>query len=306
MIFLIVGLGSIARKHIVAIKSLHPDAEIIALRSNNGDCGVEDVKNIYNLSELNIVPDYIFITNPTHLHENAIRSCLLFNKPMLIEKPLFSDANNKEDLLCEIKKKGTNTYVACNIRFHPALAYLKKNIEIQKMRINEVNVYCGSYLPDWRPGNNFRNHYSANAEMGGGVHLDLIHELDYCIWLFGLPLENYRLQLSNMSSLNISAYDFANYLLRYENFCINITLNYYRPMPKRVIEIVTDRGVIECDLIRCRVTKNGQEVFYDDKFKMQDTYNEQLRFFLTQIKDGKSIMNNAFEAFSILKIALDE
>lgn len=305
MIFLIIGLGSIARKHIEAIKYIHPEADIFALRSSMGVSGVEGVKDIYNLSELNIVPDYILITNPTHLHEEAIASCLAFHKPMLIEKPLFSSTHDKNGLLAEIKNKGIATYVACNMRFHPALVYLKEALEIQKMRINEVNVYCGSFLPDWRPGKDFRNCYSANAEMGGGVHLDLIHELDYCIWLFGTPMDK-RVLLRNMSSLNISACDFANYLLSYKDFCVNITLNYYRSVPKRVIEIVADGIVIECDLITCRVTKNGEEVFHDDKFKMQHTYNEQLRFFLTHLQEGQPIMNDADEAFSILKLALNE
>lgn len=97
MIFLIIGLGSIARKHIEAIKYIHPEADIFALRSSMGVSGVEGVKDIYNLSELNIVPDYILITNPTHLHEEAIASCLAFHKPMLIEKPLFSSTMIKTD-----------------------------------------------------------------------------------------------------------------------------------------------------------------------------------------------------------------
>lgn len=305
MIFLIIGLGSISRKHIEAIKYIHPESDIFALRSSTGVSGVEGVKDIYNLSELNIVPDYILITNPTHLHEEAIASCLAFHKPMLIEKPLFSSTNDKNGLLTEIKNKGIATYVACNMRFHPALVYLKEALEIQKMRINEVNVYCGSFLPNWRPGKDFRDCYSANADMGGGVHLDLIHEIDYCIWLFDMP-SDIRAIRRNSSSLEINAADFGHYLLLYNKFCVSITLNYYRRTAKRGIEILTDDGVIECDLLTSKVTENGKEIFFDKKFTIKQTYIDQMKFFLSNIHSGKPIMNNVNEAFSILKLALYE
>lgn len=305
MIFLLIGLGSIARKHIDAIKYLHPNAIIIALRSSRNGISVQAVTDIYHLSELDKKPDYILITNPTYLHEDAIVNCLEFGKPLMIEKPLFSDTNEKEQLLERIKRKDLPTYVACNMRFHPSLKFLKRLIETRNLRINEVNVYCGSYLPNWRAGENFRDCYSANAEMGGGVHLDLIHEIDFCIWLFDTP-SSIRAIRRNSSSLNISAADYGNYLLLYNNFCVSITLNYYRRIPKRLIEIITDDAIFECDLLTSKVIENGNEIFFDKNFTLQQTYIDQMNFFLTNIQSEKPIMNNVNEAFSILKLALNE
>lgn len=305
MIFLLIGLGSIARKHIDAIKYLHPNAIIIALRSSRNGISVQGVTDIYHLSELDKKPDYILITNPTYLHEDAIVNCLGFGKPLMIEKPLFSDTNEKEQLLERIKRKDLPTYVACNMRFHPSLQFLKRLTETKNLRINEVNVYCGSYLPNWRATENFRDCYSANADMGGGVHLDLIHEIDFCIWLFDTP-SSIRAIRRNSSSLNISAADYGNYLLLYNNFCVNITLNYYRRIPKRLIEIITDDAIIECDLLTSKVIENGNEIFFDKNFTLQQTYIDQMNFFLSNIQSEKPIMNNVNEAFSILKLALYE
>ena len=93
-----------------------------------------------------------------------------------------------ETLVKRINQSNLLTYVACNLRFLECIQFLKERLDSQKKFVQEVNVYCGSYLPDWRPGKDYKTIYSAIKEKGGGVHLDLIHELDYIYWLFGKPL----------------------------------------------------------------------------------------------------------------------
>src|SRR5690606_14944767 len=129
---------------------------------------------------------YIIISNPTFKHKETIVNLLPLGLPLFIEKPLF-DKLDGEFLLHAIKEKNLITYVACNLRFLDCLKFIKDFI--LGKRINEVNIYCGSYLPDWRQGVNFREIYSANKDMGGGVHIDLIHEIDYANWIFGNPID---------------------------------------------------------------------------------------------------------------------
>ena len=45
------------------------------------------------------------------------------------------------------------------------------------------------------------------SKMGGGVHLDLIHEIDYLIYLFGIPKE-IKKQYRKVSKLNIDSNDY--------------------------------------------------------------------------------------------------
>ena len=90
------------------------------------------------------------------------------------------------------------TYVGLNMRFHPLIIYLKNYLNKSDFKIYEINAYYGSYMPSWRPGNH-KKLYSSNNELGGGVHLDLIHEPDLLHFLFGLPkkflkvLEKYQI-----------------------------------------------------------------------------------------------------------------
>jgi predicted dehydrogenase len=303
---LIIGLGSIAKKHITALQSLKVDAEIYALRSNLNAALEEGVENIYDLENSTVVFDFAIISNPTHLHYEFIEKLAHKEIPLFIEKPAIHSLENAAELVKLIEDKKIVTYVACNLRFHPCLTFLKNKLETETLRINEVNVYCGSYLPDWRPGQNFRTIYSANAAMGGGVHLDLFHELDYTAWIFGLPTKS-KSVLRNSSSLEIDALDYANYILEYDSFTASIILNYYRRKPKREIEIVLDEDTLTVDLIKNEIKNDaGEYLFQAMDFSVKDTYLLQLEHFIGCLKNNHVPMNSFAASVEILKICLND
>jgi predicted dehydrogenase len=304
MNILIVGLGSIARKHIAALESLKIDAKIFALRSNPNAESEDGIENIYSLNDLVIPIDFAIISNPSNLHYQFIELLAKKDIPLFIEKPAVHSLENVERLIDIIEEKQLLTYVACNLRFHPCILFLKKKLEFEHLRINELNVYCGSYLPDWRPGKDFRNIYSANRSMGGGVHLDLFHELDYTIWLFGFPNKSKSI-LRNVSSLEIDAIDYANFVLEYDFFAASIILNYYRRKPKREIEIVFDDDTWTIDLIKNEIRNDAWDVLYKvSNFNARDTYVSQLDYFMSSLKKGQQPMNSLKESIQNLKICL--
>lgn len=305
MNILIVGLGSIARKHIAALHSLQYNFNIYALRSKSNAEIEKDVVNIYNLDDSGVLFDFAIISNPTHLHYQFIEKCARRGIPLFIEKPAVHTLENINELIDIIEDKQLATYVACNLRFHPCITFLKNKIDTERLRINELNVYCGSYLPDWRPETNFREIYSANASMGGGVHLDLFHELDYTTWLFGFP-NKCNSVLRKVSSLNIDAYDYANYSLQYNTFTSNIILNYYRRKPKREIEIVLEDDTWRIDLIKNEIKNDADEyLFKGVDFNAKDTYLLQLDYFIGCLKSNQVPMNSFKESIRILKICLN-
>ena len=304
MNILIIGLGSIARKHITALQSLKVDSKIYALRSNLNAVTEEGVDNIYDLDTSTIVFDFAIISNPTNMHYEYIERLAHKGIPLFIEKPAIHSLENADELVQLIENKKIVTYVACNLRFHPCIEFLKNKIDQQNLRINEVNVYCGSYLPDWRPGKDFRNIYSANASMGGGVHLDLFHELDYATWLFGLPNKS-RSVLRNKSSLEIDAVDYANYTLEYTAFTANIILNYYRRKPKREIEIVLDKVTWTVSLIDNTIKDDTGLLLFEAKgFKVLQTYESQLNYFMNCLENREKPMNSMRESIDVLQICL--
>ena len=168
MIILIIGLGSIAEKHVDAIYALKLEVTIYALRGKSARKSYRDVINISSVSEIQNKIDFIVVSNITSAHEATIMSVLELQCPIFIEKPVLSDLGNVSVISLKLKEKSILTYVACNLRFHSGLQFLKKYLDEKNPRINEVNIYCGSYLPDWRRAINFRESYVLNQSKGAG------------------------------------------------------------------------------------------------------------------------------------------
>lgn len=301
---LVVGLGSIARKHISALRHLYPDIQIYALRSQTNASQEDDVINLYGVSEIPEDIDFAIISNPTSCHAKSIDSLKDLNIPLFIEKPVF-ESINYDRLIKAVKDNNVLTYVACNLRFLDCLVFLKEYFRNNPdKRINEVNVYCGSYLPEWRPGIDFRKCYSAIPELGGGVHIDLVHEIDYVYWLFGKPAEVSSI-FRNVSSLDIRAIDYANYIFIYPDFTASIILNYYRRDYKRQIEVVFEDDTWTVDLKSNTIRDNKDKLIFEGKNDFLSTYKTQMRYFINLIKtDGKS-ENDIETAYNVLKICMD-
>lgn len=303
MKILMIGLGSIGKKHVNALKSILPSAQIFALRSIRNSEIHPGVTNIYNLDEIELIAvDFAIISNPTSEHKKTIEHLIEYAIPLFIEKPVYSSLDI-EDVINTVVSKGIKSYVACNLRFLDCIKFVKEKLSMtQNKRLNEVNVYCGSYLPDWKPGIDFRNTYSANPELGGGVHIDLIHELDYLYWLFGTPKSVTR-NFKNQSSLAIMAFDYANFMLDYDGFCANVVLNYYRRVPKRTLELVFDDETWEIDLLKNQIICNSKTVFSSEQ-RIADTYHTQMEYFINCLNEKTNTFNTVSNAYDVLKICL--
>jgi predicted dehydrogenase len=305
MNILIIGLGSIATKHLNALKNLAIESTIYAFRSNQNAEKVDGIINLFTLDDVEVVFDFAIISNPTQLHREYIDKLTDLGINLFIEKPPISSLENSENLINKIQLSGIKTYVACNLRFHPCIKFLKDYLtKNNQKRINEVNIYCGSFLPDWRPNKDFRTIYSANSEMGGGVHLDLFHEIDYTHWLFGKPI-NSRCIKRSKSSLDINSIDYANYTLEYPHFIANIILNYYRKDAKRTIEIVFEDETFIIDLIKNTIINNTNDIIFSvTNFTILTTYEEQMEYFLNGIKTNQKKMNTFADSVEVLKTCL--
>ena len=304
MKILLIGLGSVGKKHLKAVKSIYPHAEVYAFRSGKSAETNPDVINIYDLKEIETTTiDFAIIANPTSEHKRSIGQVTEYRLPVFIEKPVYYSLDI-EGLIRSINTKGIITYVACNLRFLDCIKYVKEKLPHLNKKLNEVNVYCGSYLPDWRTDKDFRKTYSTITELGGGVHLDLIHELDYLYWLFGKPAEVER-NFRSQSSLAVSSFDYANYILDYDGFCASVVLNYYRRDSKRCLELVFEDETWYVDLLKNQILCKNEIVFQSSQ-RIVDTYKVQMEYFIKCLYEKTNTFNTISDAYEVLKICLDQ
>ena len=183
------------------------------------------------------------------------------------------------------------------MRFDPIIQKIKKLIN--NKRIWNVHVFCGSYLPDWKPERDYQKSYNANKKKGGGVLLDLSHELDYTKWLFGLTKLLY-VNFNKKSDLLVNVEDTAIVIAKNnQNTLININLNYYTRKPVRQIFIDGENISIQADLIQKKLIYHYNGIKKENKFNNYNrnyTYEKQHQSILSnkiivcKLTEGKNIM----------------
>ena len=299
-----VGIGSIGKRHIRNLSELCNELGIkltidALRRSESNNDSPEIINAIYtDVDSLPFDYDVIFLTNPTEYHADMLKLLHDHAKHFFIEKPVTSLGTI--DKLKDIKyRKNSVYYVACPLRYSNVIRYLKKEIVPEK--VNAVRSICSSYLPDWRPGTDYRNNYSAHKDLGGGVDIDLIHEWDYLTYLFGMPLE-VKSYSGNVSKLEIDSCDYAIYIARYNNMITELHLDYFGRETIRTVDIFTDEETICADLVKgtIKYCTSGRVV---DLSGERDVYQtRELKYFLDTIRSGTVVQNDIENAVKVLKL----
>lgn len=265
---LIIGQGSIGKRHVNILKSIKEFGQINVLSSQR-KLPYKALSSLDQITDLN--PDYIVVASETSKHFSILQfiESNLNGKKILIEKPLF---NNFFDL----EVKNNQTFVGYNLRFNPLLSQIKDLIYNRELW--NIQITCGSYLPEWRSNRDYRKTSSAKKESGGGVLLDLSHELDYAQWIFGFIDIKY-VENNKVSSLEIDTDDL---LLLYgktkKGASININLNYFTREPIRQIFIDGEGISIQANLLSNVIiaVKDNKKINIDySSFDLNETYRSQ-------------------------------
>ncbi len=256
MMALIIGMGSIGQRHFKNIRSLAPNIALILSRKNpnkNSDTNPYPVKTYYSLNEaLTNSPDFAIICNPSSLHFETLIPLIKTKIPIYIEKPVLTQQNQIGQLtsLLESSNYSETTMVGCNLRFLPSLLKVRDLIKSNVLgKIVRASFSVGQWLPDWRPSQNYRSSYSAQKSMGGGVIMDLIHELDMARWLFG-EFDTVKSLKGKFSSLEIDSEDTAIILLGKQTGSplVTVSMDYVSRQLNRRYEIVGEKGTLIWDL----------------------------------------------------------
>lgn len=298
------GLGSIGTRHLHNLQEAGRergwDLEVHAFRSNKKARREEaGVRNIFAEAELAADYDIAFITNPTSLHRDTLALLKGKARYYFVEKPLFEKAYPLDDFLMEKERY----YIAAPLRYKATMA--EALAVVQREQVLHARVHCSSYLPHWRKDDDYRKSYSARPELGGGIELDCIHELDYTTYLFGLP-EKASSIIQKVSGLEIASNDTATYLLGYPDKVVEVHVDYFGKAPQRVLELITEEDTYFFDFYANTMRallKGTNKEFAEDTNEM---YRREMAYFLDEVMAGQSNHNDLEHAAQVLELAKGE
>ena len=296
-----IGVGSIAKRHIKNLRLVCKEKgiklTIDVLRRCYGE--VEGADRIYT-DEDTLPADYdaIFITNPTERHFDTLKRFHDNGKNFFVEKPVVSREQIEEAKLFSLKKDSIY-YVAAPLRYNAVIQWIKEHVNLGD--VISVRSISSSYLPDWRPGQDYRTTYSAHRDMGGGVSIDLIHEWDYLTYLFGWP-ENVSCMIGRKSNLEIDSDDYAIYIAEYSNLIVELHLDYFGRKTIREIELFTQEDTILGDIVNNKVTFLKSNKVIDFHEKRDDAQKRELVYFLGLIEHNSSAESGYVHGLKVLEL----
>lgn len=313
---LIVGLGSIGRRHVRLARALMPDAQIAVLRRQQGDQHSECDFNFCftNLDEaLQFKPQVAVIANPASLHMNVAVPLARAGCHLLIEKPISNATKDVGELIHLCHVQGTILMTGYNLRFLSSLQYFRKTLQEGLIgRILSVRSEVGQFLPSWRPDSDYKQTVSAKAELGGGVLLELSHEIDYLRWLFG-DVKWVNAVQSKQSDLEVDVEDTVHLVLGFASrdekvpVIATVQMDFIRHDTTRKCTVIGETGTLMWDCIAGTVKffdKNGKDwqILFEKSQQRDDSYLDEWRHFLKCIDDGCQPLVSGKDGLSVLKI----
>ena len=308
------GCGSIGCRHLNNVLD-HNYADIVAYDPSASVCDrVSQKYNVFCSSTLYDIwkqqPNVALISAPTQHHitlaiEAAKRGCHLF-----IEKPLSYCLDRIKELVGIINERNLVTMVGCNMRFHPGPSTVKKFVDDNKIGQPVFGrIYSGSYLPNWRPTQNYTKSYSASKTHGGAI-LDCIHEIDLAIWYLGparlesavwMPAKAIELETDGLCELN----------LRHKTGALSsVHLNFIQRDYHRGSQIIGETGSIYWDFKANSVTvydKDGTLSYNSGMptdWNVNTMYSDELDHFFSAVRSHTQSMNSVDHSLNALEIAI--
>ena len=313
MNILVVGYGSIGKRHIqnlLNFKNVH----IFVLTKRSQDSFLKQNKiPVFNSLKKALCEniDVAIIANTTDQHVKTSYFLAKSGVDLLIEKPLSNSTRDLKKLFEITQKNKIITLMGCVLRFNPFIKKIHDIITKNELgKIIFARVENGSYLPDWHPYENYQKSYASRKDLGGGVVLTAIHEIDYLYWFFGSVAEVISFT-GQYSDLKMSVEDLSVSLIKFNNNVISeLHLDYFQRPSARNCKLVGTKGTLLWDDTSNEVkfynnkTKKWSSKLKIDNYDWNQMYVEEMAYFLNCVKKRQKTFNSVEDGINTLKIAL--
>lgn len=253
---LVAGLGSIGRRHLRLLRAALPEADIRVLRHSGCDSAIEHADGCFTrLDEAcAFAPELAVIASPAPFHIATATALAEAGSHLLVEKPVSDGTAGVAELIALCATRGLVFQVGYNLRFLETLQCFRA--EVAAGRIGTVQaVHCeiGQYLPGWRPEADYRATVSAQTALGGGVLLELSHELDLLRWVFG-EVDWLSAWIGRQSALEIDVEDSAMLQIGFASGLVaQLGMDFLRRDTTRTCTALGAEGSLRWDAVAGRV-----------------------------------------------------
>lgn len=267
MKILLIGLGSIGKRHLANLLSLGYNDVSVVSRNNPLPAPFEHLQRFASVEEAlakqAVVStfDTAFVCSPTARHTADLLPLLRHQiRNIYLEKPVADRWDDIEPIRQLAAAYENRIVLGFDLHFDPGLMRVKALMDSGAIGdIVCANAQVGQYLPDWRPHEDYKKGTSARIETGGGVMLDLVHEFDYLQWLMG-GVATVACQSINTGSLQIQTEEVADVLLKFSGGQTgSIHLDYLQRNLVRNCLITGTAGSIVWDLAKSEVQWSGSD-----------------------------------------------
>jgi len=307
---LVVGSGSIAKRHIKNLRELFPNVSVVCVSASGRQLDTTEVGASSVVSDLATAigqkPDFAVVASPAPYHLGHADELLAANIPVLIEKPLCNSLVEFEVL--DLHRHGTRVGVAYNLRFMPAARIVKRLLDVEAVGpISTGFAEVGQFLPDWRPGSDYLKGVSARKELGGGALLELSHELDYLNWFFG-PFSRALGIIRSVGNLQIDVEDNVDALLQVpEGPVIHVHLDFLQRQPCRRFKAIGTSGTIEWDLIANEVAilhpdGRTEKLYADPNYDRNQMYIDQMTAFIDYVRGEANFESSLDSSSKVMRL----
>lgn len=307
--YAVVGMGSIAKRHLANLRHLHPQAKIYSVSASGRNTELPiHADAIINLDQLlEEKPIYVIVASPAPYHVTTSKVLLQNGIAVLIEKPLADTFESCNELVAGLTTESTAVSVGYCLRFLPSAQVVKNYLNKSLLgEVYNVESNVGQFLPSWRTDKNYKDSVSARKELGGGVLLEISHELDYLFWLFG-GLELQHSWLRTTGELGLDVEEIADLVLTTTSGTyISVHLDFIQKSTQRNCEFIGEKGRLVWDIMANTVTlyhAEGVEILYaEPEYNKNGMYIDMLLAFENTKADGMSYLATVESASTVIKL----
>lgn len=313
---LIVGLGSIGTRHARLVREVAPCVEVIALRHQDyeGPLPVGIDHSVSSLAAaLKLAPQAAVIATPASYHLDVALPLASASVHLLVEKPISNTTHGVSELIDVCRARSITLMTGYNLRFSPSLQRFREFLREKRVgSVLSIRAEVGQFLPSWRPDSDYRETVSAKAALGGGVLLELSHEIDYLRWLFG-EIEWVSAIQRKQSGLEIDVEDTAHLILGFAHepaagpVIAAVSMDFIRHDTTRTCTVIGETGSLRWNVLTGTVEIFEQggsswKTLFADASQRDDSYLAEWRHFLACTADGGPPIVSGYDGLAALRV----